>query len=320
MNKPTVSVIVPVYNSEQYLDNCINSVLNQEYTDFELILIDDGSSDSSLDICKKYQKQDKRIVVIHKENEGRCKTRNLGVNKSNGKYIAFLDSDDLYDKHYLKDMVDLLEKYDADMACCKYTRFNNINDIHLDNKEDNNICIYDGNDILKEYFHNNRSEIFPNVWTKVCRRDLFNDVKFTNETFEDLFIIYELLNKSNRIVCTDNSYYLYNIGNSNSVSYNLNRELRIKDRELYIEQISDYFKDNTDISAELNYHIMEEKISIHNDILKCENKPKQLLNKQKSIRSWILENINNELYSTKDKIKIIIRVYFHDLWHLIKKL
>ena len=94
---PFFSVIVPMYNSAAFIDKCVLSVLNQSYSDFELILVDDGSTDSTLEICKRYEKEDCRVKVIHKENGGHTSARNVGLEISRGGYILFLDSDDWYD-------------------------------------------------------------------------------------------------------------------------------------------------------------------------------------------------------------------------------
>ena len=91
---PTVSIIVPIYNAEKYLNRCVDSILNQEYTDFELILVNDGSKDASPQICDEYAKEDARVRVIHKENTGVSDTRNIAIGHAAGKYLQFLDSDD----------------------------------------------------------------------------------------------------------------------------------------------------------------------------------------------------------------------------------
>ena len=111
MNKnPKISIIVPVYNAEQYLRRCIDSILNQSFTDFELILIDDGSKDKSSDICDEYAAKDSRIKVYHKENGGVSSARNLGLDNANGEWIAFVDSDDFIKEDYLKHMAILISK------------------------------------------------------------------------------------------------------------------------------------------------------------------------------------------------------------------
>ena len=115
-----VSVIVPVYNAEYYLEECINSLLNQTYHDLEIILIDDGSSDRSASICEKFAKIDKRVIVIHNKNRGPGATRNLGIKYANGEYIGFVDSDDTVDSNMYCEMVKAANKFDVNMVMCPY--------------------------------------------------------------------------------------------------------------------------------------------------------------------------------------------------------
>lgn len=118
---PIVSVIVPVYNAEKYLTQCIDSILAQDFTDFELLLIDDGSKDKSGLICDKYATKDKRVKVFHKENSGVSSTRNLGIDKAQGEYIAFIDSDDYVDSNYLS----ILTTVTADLIVTGYKKSGN---------------------------------------------------------------------------------------------------------------------------------------------------------------------------------------------------
>lgn len=109
---PKITVIVPIYNSERYLSRCIESVLSQSYDDWQMILVDDGSTDNSLDICQTYAQQDSRIIVIHQQNSGAGAARNVGLSKSIGEYIVFIDSDDFVDKDYFN----FLSKHDEDVV------------------------------------------------------------------------------------------------------------------------------------------------------------------------------------------------------------
>ena len=111
-----ISIIMPVYNSEKYISKTIDSILSQSYTEFELLLIDDGSQDMSGKICDEYARKDARVKVVHKKNEGICATRNRGLKIATGKYIAFCDNDDIYMDNLLKDNLELALKYDADVV------------------------------------------------------------------------------------------------------------------------------------------------------------------------------------------------------------
>ena len=113
MNK--ISVIVPVYNVEPYLIECLESIINQTYRDLEIILIDDGSTDKSGDICEEYAKKDDRIIVIHQSNQGSASAKNAGLRKASGEYLAFVDSDDFLQEDAYEFMVRQLEEYHADI-------------------------------------------------------------------------------------------------------------------------------------------------------------------------------------------------------------
>lgn len=121
-NKTTVSIIVPVYNVEQYLSRCIESIINQTFQDIEVILINDGSTDNSLKILKKYEERDSRIILIDKENEGISQTRNLGIEKSKGEYIVFVDSDDWLELDFIELLYEKAIQMDCDLVMSAYTR------------------------------------------------------------------------------------------------------------------------------------------------------------------------------------------------------
>ena len=120
-----ISVIVPVYNVESYLSQCLDSIINQTFTDFELIAVNDGSTDSSLSILHDYSKRDSRIIVIDKPNTGVSDTRNLGLSNAQGEYVCFVDADDILSHTYLGDMYEIASRKHADMVLCKYCTFRN---------------------------------------------------------------------------------------------------------------------------------------------------------------------------------------------------
>ena len=116
---PLISVILPVYNAEKYLEKCIDSVLNQTYSNLELIVVNDGSTDNSLDIIKRYINIDHRVILIDKPNSGQSSCRELAFGISNGQYLYFIDSDDYMEPQGLKSMLDTITKYNADFCCCR---------------------------------------------------------------------------------------------------------------------------------------------------------------------------------------------------------
>ena len=124
MSNPTVSVIIPVYNAQDGIKQCLDSLLNQSFTDFEIILLNDGSTDNSLEVIKKYAAVNDFIRVIDKENEGVAKTRNKGIQLANGKYIVFIDNDDFVDSDYLERFYNAIDQEQLDIVLGSYKRVN----------------------------------------------------------------------------------------------------------------------------------------------------------------------------------------------------
>ena len=118
MKKIQISIIIPVYNVEKYLRECLNSILNQTFQDFEIICVDDGSTDKSLEILQEYKRKDDRFVILQQRHSGAGSARNNGIRLAAGKYIQFLDSDDYFEPTLLEEMFDHAEKFDADLTVC----------------------------------------------------------------------------------------------------------------------------------------------------------------------------------------------------------
>ena len=123
MRESRISVVVPVYNVENYLNECIESILQQTYHELEVILVDDGSTDRSGELCEEWKKKDKRIHVIHQSNQGLSEARNRGLENITGKYVAFVDSDDILHPQMYEHLADALQAEQADVAICKETLF-----------------------------------------------------------------------------------------------------------------------------------------------------------------------------------------------------
>lgn len=126
MESPEISIIVPIYNTEKFLPRCFDSILKQTFTNFECILIDDGSRDKSLVICENYRQQDDRIIVAHQENSGVSIARNKGLEIARGKYVCFIDSDDYIEKNMLEKLVVAINNANTEVACCGYTEDNKV--------------------------------------------------------------------------------------------------------------------------------------------------------------------------------------------------
>ncbi len=202
MDYHLISVIVPVYRVELYLDRCIQSVLRQTYTKFELLLIDDGSPDNCGTICDDYAKRDIRIRVIHQENMGLSEARNNGLKIAKGDYITFLDSDDFWHCDYLNVMMKAIQKYDADIVQCSYETGtgNNFSIIDKKGKE----IIFNTQEALGDYRYK------VSAWAKIYHRKVMNGVIFPKKLInEDDATYYRFAYNANRIVLIPDCLYYY---------------------------------------------------------------------------------------------------------------
>ncbi|MEE1277137.1 MAG: glycosyltransferase family 2 protein [Fibrobacteraceae bacterium] len=214
MLQSLVSIIVPIYKVEPYLRRCLDSIVNQTYTNLEIILVDDGSPDGCPQICDEYAAKDERIVVIHKENGGLSDARNAGLDICKGEYISFVDSDDWVDERYIEILFDLLTKENADIAIgeniqtrgiCKNT--NNISEIQL----------YSSKKILYHLFTHNHIAFIISCG-KLYKKELFSELHFPSGKFhEDEFTTYILFYRSKKIVYTNSILYYY-FRHSNSIT------------------------------------------------------------------------------------------------------
>ena len=202
-----VSIIVPIFNCEKYLEKCLKSIMKQTYHEFELILIDDGSTDESNIICDGYEKKDERIKVIHKKNGGVSSARNVGLDNATGDCIVFIDSDDTIDEKYLEIMVNNIA--DVDMSVCGYYEMSLDGDIirsSVDgNRRVNNLeskkfieALFDSTYMYQGY-----------LWNKMFIRSIIGDLRFDEKIYynEDRLIVLEYLLKSKNI--SYNNYPLY---------------------------------------------------------------------------------------------------------------
>lgn len=210
MDTPKISVIVPVYNVEQYLPRCIDSILVQTFTDFELLLIDDGSTDSSGDICDEYAKKDNRIRVFHKKNGGVSSARNVGLDNAKGEWLAFIDSDDTVDTEYLS----LNESEDADIIEKGFTvcdEFGNvIRHSHVTDK-----CISSQEEFFRIYVNN---WIGP-LWNKLIRRSIVKNSHFNTDVQigEDLLFFLSFIANIRKYKYSQIGTYCYFLRNSSAM-------------------------------------------------------------------------------------------------------
>lgn len=214
-----VSVIVPIYNVKDYLIECVESILNQTYSNIEIILVDDGSTDGSAGLCDNLRQRDDRIIVIHKKNGGLSDARNVGFRKSTGEFVIFVDSDDSLKSSALEIMVSAIEEYDADISACEFETFedNSIKRYNSSTQEKSTemVCLT-GKKLVESLYKGNYQSIAFVAWNKLYKRKLFSEYEIeypVGRMYEDTFTTYKLLYNSRKAVLVLEPLYNYRIRN-----------------------------------------------------------------------------------------------------------
>lgn len=220
--EPLISVIVPVYNVAPYLEIALDSIRYQSYQNLEIILINDGSTDDSSSICKKYLNQDLRFKYIYQENAGLSAARNTGIAAASGEYITFVDSDDWLDTSAIEILYRNLKKYDADIAAGNYNMYN-------DSKQEFSFKVFDSDYREQVYVDKEimyqfaKQEMKDMAWActmmKLYKMDLFAGLRFPlGKNVEDNFVIYKVFLKAKRVVHVEKAIYWYRVGRESTLN------------------------------------------------------------------------------------------------------
>lgn len=214
-----LTIIIPVYKVEDTLERCVGSVLCQDYADYEIILVDDGSPDRSGDICDGFAERHDNIYVIHKENGGLSDARNAGINAAKGEYITFIDSDDCVRKDTLPELMSIIAahpEYDI-LEYPVYVHYSSSRQHILSFEE----RVYDN---TEQYFMQGKAYIHSYACNKIYKAGLFKDVRFpVNKVFEDMWTLPSLLKKASVVATTDKGLYYY-YSNDNGITANADGE------------------------------------------------------------------------------------------------
>lgn len=207
--KELISIVIPVYKVELYLEKCIESIINQTYKNLEIIIVDDGSPDNCPQICDEYSKKDKRIKVIHKENGGLSDARNAGIDIATGKYIAFVDSDDYVSDDYVEYMYRLIKKYKTQIATCETEVVNaEKNKLIKPSKFEENIEVFSKRDLFYNILFAKKVDV--SAYSKLYETALFKDIRYPKGVvYEDTATTYKLIEKCNKIVTGNKKCYYY---------------------------------------------------------------------------------------------------------------
>lgn len=321
---PNISVVVPVYKVEPYLKRCVDSILNQTYSDFQIILVDDGSPDNCGEICDEYAKKDARIHVIHRENGGLSAARNSGINwvfdHSFTEWITFIDSDDWVCNNYLKLLLDLNIQNNTDISICNSTF------AYDDNTSPNITNVY--RCISPESFWVKNQGNAVVAWGKLYKTSLFERLRYPEgKLHEDEYITYKFLFLQKEISVTSDGLYFY-YQSPNSIMRSKWSAKRLDNLEAYGEQLV-FFNKNGYKKA---YNESKKLFTISiinniNEIKKSKNKDMNMSLLVKKIQSYLFKRYNSKLLSTlvccrlyiqKLKIERFFSVRINALYRKIK--
>lgn len=211
-NKGLISIIVPIYNVKDYLDECVRSIINQSYSNIEIILVDDGSNDGSEDMCDSYGQIDRRIKVIHKLNGGLSDARNVGLSQASGEYIGFVDSDDFVDANMYEELIGLSLQYDADLVCARYDYVGADSTYSLSMANGDIKCI-DSKDFLYYLIGGNDDIVSTySVWDRLYKRSIIEKLTFPRGMcYEDVVFSTKAIINSTKLVYINKFLYHYRI-------------------------------------------------------------------------------------------------------------
>ena len=290
--KTLFSVIVPIYNKEEYLNKCIDSILNQSFNDYELILVNDGSIDNCPQIIDQYAKKDKKIKIIHKENGGLVSARKAGTQKAQGEYIVCVDADDYIKQDYLKDIAEIIKNNKVDIICTGYCRLSNDveKQINIDYREG----YYSKEDIIKEIYptlvQGKDATHFPvNIWAKAYKRDLYSKIQLNVDDSvtigEDGVVSIPYIYLANSMYIINKHEYVYRTNNKSMTS-----SIAVLDpqypKKVYKEYIK-YIDDNKyDFKQQLDRFVVHQVFSM----------ALSQFNNKRNVKERINNILNDDLY------------------------
>lgn len=317
---PIISIIVPIYNVGKYLPTCIESILNQTFKNFELILVNDGSTDNSGVVCDDYAKKDTRIKIIHKSNGGVSSARNAGLYVAKGEYIGFVDPDDYIDKNMYEKLYRLCIDNNSDIAICRFNR--EING-KIQNKESTEEIIELNNmEAMNELFKGNlyRFSLCNKLFSKKC----FNDVLFPEERIhEDLSTTYKLFANSKKAVYINYCGYIY-VRRENSILTSTYNEKRLQAFIAWDEIIEfidkNYYEIIEQVIATFTYWCVDNILYILNQVNNSKKKNNYLNIIQKYTTKYYIYIKRNNILSRSYKLRIRIFNINYKLFILGRKI
>ena len=318
-----ISVIVPVYNVKEYLEICVNSIINQTYKNLEILLIDDGSTDGSGELCDIVKEKDVRISVYHKTNGGLSEARNYGVERAKGDFFAFIDSDDALHKDFFKELMKAQNENGSDITACGMTLYNNLDELpdmfkmtHVTSSQ-----VFSKEQALKEYFSpEGDRRIHHGLCMKIYARHLFDELRFEEgKLHEDLYITYRLIDLANNMVYVDCPYYFYFQNNKGSICKNYGVKNYLDESEAY-KRIYEYFDKKNSITDDLIHFLIIQYLLMFEKAFKI-RKEKKIRNADKEAKKWVRNNVGRcTSFGTTKRLLIKLSLIDIRIYSILKKL
>lgn len=297
--KHLISIVIPVYNVANYLEKCVNSLLDQTYENIEILLINDGSKDNSGEVCDMLAQQDSRIRVIHQENAGVSAARNTALDIMNGDFVTFVDGDDFVAPDFIECMYNAACKYNADIATCGHYRVNFDGSLkkiyHLSDNPEDIICTI-GKDAIMNMFYERICS--ASSGSKLYKRELFNNLRFPDYIMgEDTFVVYHTFKKAALIAHTNKPLYYY-VQHSASVTNSKCNYIKFYDYvKLYDHIISSESCDHeSEYFKSIANRLIENNFWVYMKLRNCPNmffaEKKHIENNIKKYRKYVINNPN----------------------------
>ena len=302
-----ISVIIPIYNVEKYLRRCLDSICNQMYQNLEIVLVDDGSTDSSGKIADEYARRDTRFHVMHKQNGGLSDARNAGLSYCHGTYIVFVDSDDYVTEDYVMVLYDLLKHNHADISVVSLTH----QEEELSKISDSAAAkIYNTKEALQDLLY---QRISASANAKMYRAELFSDIRYPKgRLYEDVIATYQIFEKATKVVWCDIKKYWYYVRTDSIVrsAFNVKKMDYVYNCEEVLEEVK---KKYPALSKAAESRLLWAAIHIWVNFTERKKYPEQYQYVYKTIKQYRKSVLSDKAVSTRNKL-VVLLTYFG--WHL----
>lgn len=324
MRESLISLIVAVYNIEEYIPRCIESILAQTYRNLEIILVDDGSTDRSGEICDDYATLDARIHVIHKKNGGLSDARNAGLDVATGEYIGFVDGDDWIEPDMYYAMYEACEAAGAQMAACRYKQITKSGVIDASSGHSVSLSKTEALEIY--VCGDERYQIYNSVWSKLFQKSLIQDMRFpVGKNSEDIMFTTRAFCRIERLAYLDKAYYNYVLDREGSIMNEKAGERRLKDEiPFWREQIA-YIRQEgmTEIADKAAYHFYRRMLFYYIDFM--ENKQTrryaaELIRQLRGDKAEISRIYGQEYVACGDKVRMKLVLASPGMYYRVVKL